>query len=200
MKNLFLVALPLAAAAALAGCTVATPVAPQTAAAAEVASGKSFNSPVIIDYSFQPSDLDITVKPISYEGSACSFPLSLSQAFYSTFDAVNHQAFRHLVPSGTADAYRIRFELDSFDNSLVFAKRFFGATAVAHSDLTLRVSVLDPSSHEVTRQFVRGTGQMQLDVGSCNGGEPAVAGAVQKALREAAEDYAYRVVNALDIK
>jgi uncharacterized membrane protein len=64
----------------------------------------------------------------------------------------------------------------------------------------LRVSVIDPTGNEITRQFVRGSGQQQIDVGSCANGDQAVAGAVQKALRQAGEEYAYRVINALNIK
>jgi len=186
--------------AALGGCSVPTRINSETAAASEVANSKVINSPMMIDYAFQPADLDITVNPIGNTGSACSFPLALSQAFYSTFDAVNHQAFRNIVGPNSRGAYRVRFELNSFDNSLVFASRFFGTTAVAHSDLTLRVSVIDPTGNEITRQLVRGSGQQQTDVGNCSNGDQAVAGAVQKALRQSAEEYAYRVINSLNIK
>ena len=166
-------------AAALSGCSVPTAIQSQTSAASEVANNKAFYSPVHVEYAFQPSDVDVTVHVIGQAGSACSFPLSMSQAFYQTFDAVDNQAFHNLGPANTTGAYTIRFEINSFDNSLVFA----GGTAVAHSDLTLRVSVSDPSSHEINRQFVRGSGYMQSSSFLCKDGEPAVADAVQKALR-----------------
>src|SRR5487761_1125842 len=151
-------------AVALGGCSVPTSIQPQTSAASEVANSKAFYSPVHVEYAFQPSDIDVTGHVIGNAGSACSFPLSMSQAFYTTFDAINNQAVPDLVPANTAGAFPIRFEIDSFDNSIVFA----GGTAVAHSDLTLR-----------------GSGYMQSSSFLCKDGEPAVADSVQKALRQA---------------
>jgi hypothetical protein len=184
---------------AIGGCTVPTNVAPAQGAAAEVASGKVMNSPVAVEYAFQPTDLDVKISPIGARGSACSFPLTLSNAFYQTFDGVNHQAFRNVVPAGTPQAYRVHFELSSFDHDLMFADKFMGSTAVAHASFSVRVSVFDPNSHELARQSIQGTGQQLDDVGACPDGAATLSKAIQKALEMLGEEYADRIVNSLTI-
>ncbi len=200
MRGIICAAIAVSAVALLGGCAVPTHIDPQTVAAAEVASSKVFSSPVTVEYAFQANELDIRVEVTGFTGSACSFPLALSQAFYTTFDSVNHQAFRNLVAANSDGAYRVRVVIDTFDNSLIFAGRFWGSTAVAHSEIALRVSVMAPNGTEVSRQLIRGSGQQATDVGSCAGGSEAVEAAINKALRQVAEEYADRVINLLVIQ
>jgi hypothetical protein len=183
----------------LAACAVKTDVAAVPSAAGEVMSSKNFNSPVVIDYGFAPADFDVKVTTAGYRGSACSFPLTFSHAVFATLGAVNEQAFRHIASDGTSGAYRIRFVFVSFDPSIRFQKEFLGSTAIASADIALRVSVSDGNGVEIARQIIRGSGQAQEDVGSCTEGDKALAPALQKALRELAEEYADRVVNELHI-
>jgi hypothetical protein len=151
-------------------------------------------------YGFSDADFNITVAPTSYQGAACSFPLSLARAVRATFEIINRQAFRDLVPPGTIGAYRIRVDFSSFNPDMRFEPRFFGGAAVAHAEISLRVSVTDPDGVEIARQVIRGLGMRQNDAMSCDEGSAALSGAVQQALREVGEEYADRIVNALRIK
>jgi hypothetical protein len=190
----------IALATTVSACTVKTDVAPVPSAAAEVMSSRSFNSPVIVEYGFTPQDLDVKVATSGYRGSACTFPLSLSGALYATFDAVNNQAFHHIVAAPAPEAYRIRIAFASFEPTIRFDRQAFGSEAVAQADIALRVSIHNPKGDEISRQIVRGTGQDQEEVGACSDGNKPLSTAVQKALRNLAEEYADRVINELHIE
>lgn len=199
MRKLSYVAVFFAVLVCVSACAIQTNVSTASIAAAEVVTGKSVSSPVEIQYAVPDPDLNVDVHTTGFRGSACHFPLNLADAFRGTFDAVNEQAFRNLVPPGASPAYRVRFNLNSFDHDVSFASGFPASLATAHVELSVRVTVTDPQQREIARQIIRGAGEAEAQ-GACDAGSPALSAAAGKSLRALGEEYADRVVNGLAIK
>src|SRR5262249_32155712 len=135
-----------------------------------------------------------------YVCSAHSFPVNAGPAISESIREVNDAAFSKIVPGGTMTAAgegadeHVVFQLEQFNARLHFETGFWQATAIANTDLALKVTVLDASGKETQRAVASGSGYGELD-GGCDAGAKALEAATNQAIKNTMESYVSRMIN-----
>lgn len=190
----------MAAVLLLSACTYQANVAPTAAPAGEVMMDRRLSYPV--SYYVSP-ELSSLTRDAS-EGFACSaheFPVNAGPAIASSIRSVNETAFASIVPGGTLTEAapganrHIAYQLDSFNPRLHFEQGWWSGTAVANTELVIRVTAYDAQGNEILRTVVSGTGYGEAD-GGCDAGAEALQESTNQAIKRTMENYVSRVINA----
>lgn len=187
-------------AATLGACTYQANIAPQGAAAGEVMPGRRLAYPVSVYV--EPELADLTREAdTGYMCSAHAYPVKVGPAIVSTLRNVDEAAFARIVPGGTRSAMapgaqrHLVFGLEEFRASLDFSPGFWTGKANAQAELTMKVTALGEGNREILRTVVTGEGSSRKE-GDCPTGAQALTEAVNKAVKRAAEEYVFKVINA----
>jgi len=195
--------LAVVAAFLLAGCTYTAQVSPTAAPAAEVIPERKSN--LNISYYIAP-ELESLTRDAS-EGHMCSahkFPVNAGSAIASSLRSVNEAGFASATAGGTASLpapgvdRHLVFQLEEFSPRLHFETGWWSGTAIANTELVLRVVAYDPAGKEVLRVTIAGSGYGELD-GGCDAGAKALETATNQAIKRTMENYVSRVINAQQI-
>jgi hypothetical protein len=198
MKALLL-SIAIAAATILGGCTYKANVAPTAAAAADIAPGRTVDKPV--SYYVSPELASLTRN--ASEGYVCSanaFPVNAGPAIAASIRNTNDAAFKNIVAGGgMTDAApsaerHIVFQLEQFTPRIHFEQGWWSATAIANTELAMRVTVYDGHAQEINRSVVAGNGYGEVD-GGCDAGAKALETATNQAIKSAMQNYVSRVIN-----
>lgn len=193
----------LIAGAMLAGCTYTAQVAPTAAPAAEIIPERKSN--LAISYYVSP-ELQALTRDAS-EGYMCSahkFPVNAGPAIASSIRSVNEAGFASATSGGDASQpadgvdRHLVFQLDQFTPRVHFDQGWWSATAIANTELAMRVVAYDAAGKEVLRVMIAGSGYGEID-GGCDAGAKALETATNQAIKRAMENYVSRVINAQQI-
>ncbi len=180
-------------------CTYQANVAPTAAAAADIAPGRTIDKPV----SFYVAPELASLTRNASEGYVCSanaFPVNAGPAITSSIQNTNSAAFKKVIPGGgLTDAApgaerHVVFQLEQFTPRVHFEQGWWSATAVANTELTLRVTVYDARAQELNRAIVSGNGYGEVD-GGCDAGAKALETATNQAIKTAMQNYVSRMIN-----
>lgn len=189
----------IAAMLVLGGCTYQANVAPTAAAASDIAPGRTVDRPV--SYYVAPELASVTQN--ASEGYVCSanaFPVNAGPAIASSIRSTNEAAFKNIVSGGgmtdpAPGAERhIVFQLERFTPRLHFETGWWSGTAIANTELAMRVTVYDPQSQVVDRIVVAGSGYGETD-GDCDAGARALETATNQAIKAVMQNYVSRIIN-----
>jgi len=192
-----------ALALALGGCTYQANVAPTTTAAADIAPGRTVDRPVSYYVSSELASLSRNASE-GYVCSANAFPVNAGPAIASSIQTTNDAAFKKIIPGGgMTDAApgaerHIVFALEQFTSRIHFEQGWWSGTAIANTELTMRVTVYDEHAQELNRAVISGTGYGEID-GACDAGARALETATNQAIKTAMQNYVSRIINGGEI-
>lgn len=194
----FRVTLSVFAILSLGACTFAAPVAPSSVPAAEVAPNRRVAAPAYYSISPDIQNWQKNVRPMGLAGSAHTWQINLgtpvSETLRRTLDATFTSATPGTAPSSSAAAFNFKFDLEEADARIMFIPGFFSAVSRADVQMAIRVRVTDQSGVEVARAIVQGSNSNSLD-GQVETMSVALSGAAEKAVRNLATDFVYKVIN-----
>lgn len=180
-------------AAALVGCTTQVALDPTGEPAAQVTAGKKISAPVAITYAIQVDD---TVR--KFQCGAYSYVLDARNSITNTLDLENEATFVNIVPNEKDATYVIRIQEDSLEGNIYLIPGFWTASVSANADIVLRVSIMDQQRREIVRTAISGHGTANLP-GNCLSAGLPIKQAIEKAIRRVGDEYAYRVLNTLQL-
>lgn len=130
--------------------------------------------------------------------TAHNFPVDPSAAIRGSILQVVENSFSNLNISPLSnlympDSFNLKFDLVSFRANLGFNSGYWTGTAVADSELVLRVTVHYEGA-EVYRTTLVGNGNHRTK-GGCDAGAQAIGRATEKAVARTVESLVYKVIN-----
>ncbi len=180
----------------LSGCTYPVAVSPTIQSAAEVAPNRTFSFPAT--YSTGPDfiSLDKAVRSSTLSGSAHTFTVALSSAFAQTLEKTLAAAYSSVSRSDAPGKapHHYRFDIEDSEIEIAFLDRFLTVASAARVSIVLRIRVLAPSGQELSRALAQGSGRSTLE-GGLNTMQTAIQQAAERAMRSAATDFVYKVIN-----
>lgn len=179
----------LAAVSSLAACTHDVPLHGTDIPAGEVMANRQIATPTVLSFS---EDFQNWTLSVGAYGN--TFVLPLGQPLARSIHGIDNVAFRqiHDGPATERAPYNVRVDVDEAEGSLVLQQGFLTSKYIARVEIAAKIDVTGESGNEIARAIVTGHGTFSSPSTSPI---ETLQNAGEKAIKNLATDYVYKIVN-----